>query len=368
MIVGCPKEIKDNENRVGLTPHTVKALTEKKHEVLVEKGAGLGSGFADESYIAAGAVALKSEEVWSKSDLIVKVKEPLPPEYPLMKLGQIIFAYFHLSASLELTKALLERQISAVAYETIMVDGALPLLKPMSEVAGRMAVLMGAYFLAGPSGGSGLLATGVTGSPAAEILIIGGGVVGQNAALVGAGLGAKVTLLEKDPQKTLTLPKILPPSVEVQLNSSENLRSALARADIIVGAVLSPGARAPIVVTRATLKLAKPGSVVVDVAIDQGGCFETSRLTTHSQPTYVEEGLVHYCVGNMPGAYPRTSTVALSEVTRPYVLTLADLGLKGALSARPALRGGLATYNGILLAKPVAEDFNLLDLYRKNPW
>ncbi|MDR1578372.1 MAG: alanine dehydrogenase [Deltaproteobacteria bacterium] len=367
MIIGVPKEIKNNENRVGLTPQAVKVLVAVGHQVVVETGAGSGSGFSDLQYQEAGAESLASgSSVWGIAELVVKVKEPVAIEYPLMRAGQIVFTYFHLAANRELTMACLDRQITAMAYETILVDGGLPLLKPMSAVAGRMSVLVGAYFLARPFGGSGLLPTGIDGAPPASVLILGGGVVGQNAAQVAIGLGCRVAILEIDPQKLSYLKKVSPKGVELVPSSPDTLKERLQKADIIIGAVLIPGAQAPKLVSFEQLKLIEPGSVVVDVAIDQGGCFASSRMTTHSQPTYVEEGVVHYCVGNMPGAYARTATLALGEATLPYCLTLAK-GIKIALAENTALQSGLATYQGHLLARPVAEAFDLMSRWREKP-
>ncbi|MDR2423000.1 MAG: alanine dehydrogenase [Deltaproteobacteria bacterium] len=367
MIVGSPKEIKDNERRVGLTPKAAQAYAAAGHKVLIEKGAGLGAGFSDERYLAAGAeMSPDGPSVWAQAEMVVKVKEPLAAEWPLMRPGQIVFTFFHLAASLELTLACLDRRVAAVAYETVAAGGELPLLKPMSAVAGRMASLVGAYFLASPFGGSGVLPTGLTGVEPAKALILGGGTVGQNAAIVAAGLGCRVAVLDVDPAKLAYLKTALPPGIERQISDGANLEAALADSDIVVGAVLVPGAKTPKVVSRERLKLMKPGSVVVDVAIDQGGCFETSRMTTHSQPVYVEEGVVHYCVGNMPGAYAQTSTLALNEVTLPYGLELANKGVRGALKENPALKGGLNAYEGLLALKPVAEALGLMAKYRDN--
>ncbi|MDR1870554.1 MAG: alanine dehydrogenase [Deltaproteobacteria bacterium] len=368
MIVGAPKEIKDHERRVGLTPEAVKAYVAAGHRTLVERGAGLGSGFSDAEYLAAGAtIVAQAADIWAEADLIVKVKEPLIPEYQLANPGQIVFTYFHLAASEELTLAALESQITAVAYETVEENGALPLLKPMSAVAGRMAILVGAYHLASPYGGSGVLPTGVEGVAPAEALILGGGVVGQNAALVAVGLGLKVTILDIYPDKLKYLQGILPPEIDYGLSQIDLLEKKLTTADLIVGAVLIPGARTPRLVSRAQLKLIKPGSVIVDVAIDQGGCFESSKMTSHSHPVYTEEGVCHYCVGNMPGAYARTSVLALNKVTLPYGLELANKGLAKALAESPPLARGLNAYGGYLTYRPVAEALDLLAKYKENP-
>jgi alanine dehydrogenase len=365
VIVGCPKEIKVNEKRVGLTPLAVRAYVEAGHEVLIESGAGQGAGLDDEAYRLAGAkIVANNVLVWEKAELIVKVKELLPPEYPLAKPYQIVFTFFHLAASLELTLACLERKITAIAYETVTVGGELPLLKPMSAVAGRVAILAGATHLASFAGGKGILPVGALGGPPAKVLIIGGGVVGQNAALTATGLGLTVTVLDKDPVKLDLLRPLLPDGSKVLLNEPNTLVSELKKADIIIGAVLNPGAKAPKVISREQLKLIQPGSVLVDVAIDQGGCFESSRLTTLSDPVYVEEGVVHYCVGNMPGAYAKTAALALSEATLPYGLTLASGDLKTVLLANPPLLSGLNAYAGYLTLKPVAEAFGLEKSYR----
>ncbi|MDR2141843.1 MAG: alanine dehydrogenase [Deltaproteobacteria bacterium] len=369
MIIGCPKEIKDQENRVALTPQAVAAYVQAGHRVLLEVGAGLGAGYSDSAYVEAGGeLSPDPAAIWRAAEMIVKVKEPLPGEYPLLRADQIVFTFFHLAASRELTEACLSRRIAAVAYETVSEGGNLPLLRPMSAVAGRMASLVGAYFLASPLGGSGILPTGVPGAAPAEVLILGAGVVGQNAAGVAQGLGCRVTIIDIDPQKLAAMSKSLGPGLELLLNDPATLAKKLATSDIIVGAVLVVGAKAPKLVSSASLRLIKPGSVLVDVAIDQGGCFESSRLTTHSNPVFVEGGVVHYCVGNMPGAYARTSTQALSEVTLPYGLELANKGLKQALRENPALRGGLSAYQGWLTQKPVAAEFGLLSSYKADPW
>jgi alanine dehydrogenase len=367
MIIGCPKETKEGEGRVGLNPKAAGAFVAAGHEVLVEKGAGWGSGSPDSLYAEAGAtIVSKAKEVWAKAELLIKVKEPLAAEYPLMGEGQIIFAFLHLAANRELTMACLDQKVTAVAFESVTVNGGFPLLAPMSAIAGRSAILVGAYFLGSQFGGSGILSVGPKGTNNASALIIGAGEVGRNAALVALGLGVGVTVLDVNPQKLKALESTLPSGIRLLLNDPATLNEELSKADIVVGAVLSPGGKAPIVVSRKSMRLVKPGSVVVDVAIDQGGCFETSRPTTLSQPTYVEEGVVHYCVGNMPGAYPKTATEALSEVVLPYGLALANLGLVNAIKADPALLTGLNAYNGFLTSKPVALDFGLLDRFSEN--
>jgi len=361
MDIGCPKEIKDNEYRVGLTPAAARAYVEHGHTVYIEKGAGLGSGISDQEYTGVGARVLDSaEEVWGTAEMIVKVKEPLPGEYSKMRSGQLIYTYFHLAADEELTKACLDREIVAVAYETIQEDsGALPLLKPMSEVAGRMAPLMAAYFLGKPFGGRGLLPTGVPGVLPASVVIIGGGVVGSNAAKTSAGMASRVTILDINVNTLEHLGNIMPANVFTQFSNSQNLDAALTQADIVIGAVLVPGAKAPKLVTRDHLKLMKPGAVFADVAIDQGGCAETSKPTTHSNPIFLVEDVVHYCVANMPGAYARTSTFALNNVTIQYGLELADKGVEQACKENHVLCKGLNTYKGTLTCAPVGEAFGM---------
>jgi alanine dehydrogenase len=361
MLIGCPAEIKNNEFRVGLTPAAARAYLEQGHRVLIQQGAGLGSGIADREYGDVGVELLEDpREIWSRSEMVVKVKEPLQQEFELMHRGQIVFTYFHLAADEALTRACLERGIIAVAYETIQdASGGLPLLKPMSEVAGRMAPLMGAFYLGKPYGGRGLLPTGVPGVLPANVLVIGGGVVGSNASKTAAGFGSRVTVLDIDVGTLERLGNVLPPNVCTQFSNSHNLEAALPQADIVVGAVLVPGARAPKLLERAHLRLMKPGAVFVDVAIDQGGCAETSRPTTHGDPVYVEEQVVHYCVANMPGAYARTSTYALNHATIGYGLELASKGAEKACLENPALLKGLNAYLGTLTCPPVGEAFGM---------
>ena len=364
MKIGCPTELKDNENRVGLTPNTARTYVNAGHSVFVQKGAGAGSGIADEDYISAGATVLDAaEQVWSCADMIVKVKEPMPEEYGFMREGQIIYTYFHFAANEQLTKACLERKIIAMAYETVEEKGSLPLLKPMSEVAGRMAPIMGAYYLAKTQDGTGLLPMGVTGVAPAEVLVIGGGVVGTLAAKAAAGYGARVTILDINLARLERLGEIMEPNVLPLYSDQMNLESCLKAADIVIGAVLIPGAVTPKLVTRAHIKSMKPGSVFVDVAIDQGGCCETSRPTTHSDPVYVVDGVIHYCVGNMPGAYSRTSTFALNNATIRYGLPLADLGAEKACRKNAGLKKGMNMYKGKITFKAVAEAFGLLEHY-----
>jgi len=366
MRIGCPKEIKNHEYRVGLIPATVKAYVGAGHEVCIQQGAGLGSGILDEEYAAAGATIVDDpNKVWQTAEMIVKVKEPLPEEYARMKPGQLIFTYFHFAADEGLTHACLESGISALAYETVQeADGSLPLLKPMSEVAGRMAPIVGAYYLARVLGGRGNLLPGVPGVAPGNVLILGGGTVGSNAARVAAGLGAMVSIMDINLHTLEHLGNILPPNVVPLYNDSHSLEKGLREAHLVVGAVLIPGARAPRLITREHLKLMKPGSVIVDVAIDQGGCTETSHPTTHTDPVYVVEDIIHYCVANMPGAYARTSTFALNNCTVKYGLKLANKGLEKACKENAALRKGLNLFHGRITFKPVAEAFGLEQLYK----
>ncbi len=365
MKIGCPKELKDNENRVGLTPNSVHAYVAAGHEVYVQKGAGAGSEITDEEYVAAGAKILPdADAVWSSSEMIVKVKEPLSEEYPKMRENQLVYTYFHFAADGPLTKACLERKIVALAYETVEEGRSLPLLKPMSEVAGRMAALMGAFYIAKPFGGRGMLPMGVTGVAPANVVILGGGVVGTNAARVAAGYGANVTILDVNLDRLEYLGEIMPRNVDPIYSDSVNLEACLKTAEIVVGAVLIPGAVAPKLIRKERLKLMKPGSVLVDVAIDQGGCFETSHPTKHSDPIFEVDGIIHYCVANMPGAYARTATFALNNATIKYGLMLANKGAEKACRENQALKRGLNMYKGIITFKAVAEAFNLMNAYK----
>ena len=356
MKVGIPSEIKDNEFRVGMIPAAVHALVQAGHEVRVEQGAGTGSGISDEEYVEAGAGILHiADEVWAWADMVVKVKEPVGPEYERMKRGQVLFTYLHLAPEPELTDALVDKEVTGIAYETVTdPQGRLPLLSPMSEVAGRMSVIAGAHHLQGPYGGRGTLLCGVPGVPPGDVVVVGGGIVGLNAAKVALGMGARVTILESSVDRMRYLDDIFRGEVTTLASNAFNLRTALSRADLLIGAVLIPGASAPKLVTREMLRDMKRGSVVVDVAVDQGGCFETTRPTTHSRPTYVEEGVVHYCVANMPGAVPRTSTFALNNVTMPYTLALANKGAEQAVLDDPGLLAGVNTYRGAITCGPVA--------------
>ena len=361
MLVGLPKEIKDNEYRVGLTPAGVRALTDAGHKVIVERDAGAGSGFENELYERAGGQIIDSaDDVWHEAEMIVKVKEPIAPEYPRMREGQLLFTYLHLAPDKELTKQLLERKVTGVAYETITDrKGTLPLLTPMSEVAGRMAVQVGAHYLEKMSGGRGILLGGVPGVPAARVVILGGGVVGTNAAKIAVGMGAHVTIIDKSLDRLRELDDIFLTKISTLASSAYMIHDAVSAADLIIGAVLIPGAAAPKLVTRAMLKDVPNGAVIVDVAVDQGGCIETTHATTHSNPTYYVEGVLHYCVANMPGAVPRTSTFALTNATLPYVLQLANRGFRAAIARDPGLKEGVNTYAGKLTYEAVATDQNL---------
>lgn len=366
MKIGCPKEIKSQEFRVGLIPAAVKAYVEHGHQVFVEQSAGIGSGIADEQYARAGArLCTTAAEVWGSSEMIVKVKEPMPGEYDLMREDQLIYTYFHFAANESLTRACMEKRIAALAYETVQKsDGSLPLLKPMSEIAGRMAPLMAAFYIGKMYGGRGLLPTGVPGVSPAGVLIIGGGTVGSNAAKVAAGLGARVTLLDVNLDLLEHLGNIMPSNVSPIFADAYTLEKGLRDADIVIGAVLVTGAKAPKIIKREHLRILKPGSVFVDVAIDQGGCADTSRPTTHVDPIYTVDNVIHYCVANMPGAYARTSTFALNNRTGEYGLRLANLGLEKACLKDPALLNGLNMYKGYITFKPVAEAFGLEGAYK----
>jgi alanine dehydrogenase len=356
VIIGLPKEIKDNEYRVGLTPAGVRALSDAGHRVLVERAAGAGSGFEDSLYERAGASIVKSaDEVWSEGEMIVKVKEPITPEYPRMREGQLLFTYLHLAPDNELTEQLLKRKVTGVAYETITDRrGTLPLLTPMSEVAGRMAIQVGAHYLEKMSGGGGVLLGGVPGVPAARVVIIGGGVVGTNAAKIAVGMGAHVTIIDNNLDRLRELDDIFLSKISTLASSAYMIHDTVSQADLIVGAVLVPGASAPKLVTRGMLKDVPNGAVIVDVAVDQGGCVETTHPTTHSAPIYYVEGVLHYCVANMPGAVPRTSTFALTNATLPYALKLANNGLQVAVSKDQGLKAGVNTYAGKLTYEAVA--------------
>lgn len=359
MIIGVPKEIKEQEQRVALLPSAVNQLTRHGHSVLVEKNAGAGSGYPDETYTKAGAeIVDQAKAVFSRADMIVKVKEPLETEFPLLRKGQILFTYLHLAASKPLTEALLKSGVTGVAYETIQVNNRLPLLEPMSEIAGRMSVVMGAYFLAKHNGGSGVLLGGVPGVLPGRVVVLGGGTSGVNAARMATGLRADVKILDVDLDRMRFLDMTMRNAHTLYSNEA-NLHDLMPGCDLLIGAVLLPGAKAPKLITRVMLKKMKPGSVLVDISIDQGGCAETSRPTTHLDPVYVEENVTHYCVANMPAAYARTATQALTNVTYHYVELLADLGLEGACKKQPALIGGINTRDGRLTCQAVAEAHGL---------
>ena len=361
MIVGVPKEIKNKENRVGMVVAGVRALTAAGHKVLIQHNAGVGAGISDDEYRQAGASIVESaKEVFDKADMIVKVKEPLPDEYPLLRQGQILYTYLHLAADERLTKALMERKIVGIAYETIQpADGSLPLLAPMSAVAGRMATQIGATYLQHDHGGKGMLLGGVTGVERANVVILGGGVVGVNAAKMAVGLGARVSILDVNMHRLDYLADIFRNEITTLYSNSEQVEKAVTNADLVIGAVLVPGAKAPKLVTREMVSRMAAGGVVVDVAVDQGGSVETCRPTSHEHPTYTIDGVIHYAVPNMPGAVPRTSTFALTNVTMKYALMIANLGWKDAVAKDPALLKGVNILNGKVAYKQVADDLGL---------
>ena len=361
MIIGVPKEIKNNENRVGMTPSGVQEMTRHGHVVYVQASAGVNSGFSDDAYTAAGAKILPTiEEVYATADMIVKVKEPIASEYGLVRSGQLVFTYFHFASSEPLTKAMIDSGAVCCAYETVeRKDRSLPLLVPMSEVAGRMATQEGCYFLERPRGGKGKLMGGVPGVKPTKVFVIGAGVVGTAAARTAAGMGADVTICDISLPRLAYLADVMPRNVKTLMSSEYNIREELKSADLVVGSVLIPGAKAPKLVTREMLALMEPGSVLVDVAIDQGGCFETSHPTTHEEPTYYVDGILHYCVANIPGAVPYTSTLALTNATLPYALQLADKGWRKACADNEELRKGLNVVEGKVVYKEVAEAWNL---------
>jgi alanine dehydrogenase len=360
MKIGVPKEIKNNESRVGLTPAGVFELIKNNHTVYVQQDAGFGSGFFDTDYAVVGAIIVPTAaEVYAQSDMIVKVKEPIAEEYPLIKKGQIIFTYFHFASSEELTIAMLESKSICIAYETVEeTDGSLPLLTPMSEVAGRMAIQQGAKYLEKPIKGRGVLLGGVPGVPPGKVLVLGAGIVGIQAAKMAAGLGAHVTILDINMKRLRYVNDVMPSHVVTEFSSEYNIRKHIKNHDLIIGAVLIPGGKAPKLITRDMLKEMHPGTVMVDVAVDQGGCFETTVATTHENPTYIIDDVVHYCVANMPGAVPYTSTLALTNVTLPYVLKLANLGWEEATARYPDLGKGLNIVQGEIVYKELTETFN----------
>lgn len=361
MVIGVPKEIKNNENRVGMTPAGVAELVKRGHTVYVQQTAGNNSGFADEDYVNVGAKLLPTlEEVYAAAEMIVKVKEPIAPEYPLIRRGQVVFTYFHFAADRAMTEAMIESGAICIAYETVeLPDRSLPLLIPMSEVAGRMSVQEGARFLEKPQGGKGKLLGGVPGVRPARVLILGGGIVGCNAAQMAAGMGAEVMITDINLARLRYLSEVLPKNVKTLYSSAHNIRMELPTVDLVIGSVLIPGDKTPHLITRDMLPLMKPGTVLVDVAIDQGGCFETSHPTTHSEPTYVVDGIVHYAVANIPGAVPFTSTMALTNATLPYTVALADKGWQKACKDDPALALGVNVAGGKVVYKAVADVFGL---------
>ena len=361
MKIGIPKEIKNNENRVGMTPAGVAELVKHGHTVYVQQSAGENSGFSDEKYLEAGAKILPAiEDVYATADMIVKVKEPIEPEYPLVREGQVVFTYFHFACDRELTEAMMKSRGVCIAYETVqLADGSLPLLIPMSEVAGRMATINGAYYLQKTKGGKGKLICGVPGVRPAKVLVLGGGIVGQAAARVAAGMGADVVIADISLPLLRKLSVEMPPNVNTIYSSRHNIERELADVDIVVGSVLIPGDKAPHLITRDMLRLMEPGTVLVDVAIDQGGCFETSHPTTHSDPVYVVDGIVHYAVANIPGAVPNTSTMALTNATLRYAIALADKGWQRACEDDAALARGLNIVDGKIVFKAVADVFGL---------
>jgi alanine dehydrogenase len=361
MIVGILKEIKTEENRVSMTPAGVEVLKQKGHTVLVEKNAGKGSGFLNEDYIFSGAeIVDRSEKIYKRAEMIMHVKEPMPSEYPYIREGQILFAYLHLAAAEELTHALIQSGAVCIAYETIQkADLSLPLLTPMSEVAGRMAIQQGAKYLEMTQGGDGILLGGVPGVDPGTVVIIGGGTVGINAAKMACGLGAKVYLLDMNIERLRYLSDVMPPNCFPLMSEPATIRKFIKEADVVVGAVLRPGAKAPRLITREMLKTMKEGAVLIDVAIDQGGCFETSRATTHTDPIYTVDRVVHYCVANMPGALPKTSTLALTNATLPYAMEIANKGWEKALQENPEIRRGANVVKGHITHQGVAEAFHL---------
>ena len=361
MIIGIPKEIKNNENRVALTPAGAKELVKRGHTVYVQHTAGENSGFPDSAYETVGAKILPSiNDVYQTAEMIVKVKEPIAVEYPLVRKGQLVFTYFHFASDEKLTLAMMDSGSVCLAYETVEnPDGTLPLLIPMSEVAGRMSIQEGARFLEKPQGGKGILLGGVPGVKPARVLVLGGGIVGYNAALMAAGMGADVTIADISLPRLRHLEEIMPANVRTLYSSTPNIETELPATDLVIGAVLIPGAKAPHLITKEMLGLMKPGSVLVDVAIDQGGCFETSHPTTHADPVYTVDGIVHYCVANIPGAVPQTSTLALTNATLPYVLELADKGWKEACKEDKTLYPGLNIIEGQIVYPAVAEAFGL---------
>jgi alanine dehydrogenase len=361
MLIGSPKETKDNEYRVGLVPSTARELTAKGHQVLIETGAGIGTGLSNADYESVGAeIVANADAVFSRAEMIVKVKEPLAPERKKLRRGQILFTYLHLAADRTQTEDLIASGVTAIAYETVTSpQRTLPLLTPMSEVAGRMAPQAGARCLEKENGGRGVLLGGVPGVPPADVVILGGGVAGTHAAIISAGMGATVTVVDRNPEALRRISNQLGARVRTVFSTRDSVEALCTRADLVIGTVLVPGAAAPKLISAATVKAMKPGSVIVDVAIDQGGCAETSRPTTHSNPTYIVDGVVHYCVANIPGAVARTSTFALNNCTLPFTVALADLGVRRALGEDEHLRNGLNVHDGMITNRAVAEALNL---------
>ncbi len=361
MIIGVPREIKPNENRVALTPGGAELLIANKHTVIIEKDAGVGSGFSDEMYIRAGAKIIPTAaEVYGQAEMIMKVKEPIAPEYGLIKENQVLFTYFHFAASRELTEAMVKAKAICIAYETVMKpDNSLPLLIPMSEVAGRMAPQEGAKYLERTMGGRGVLLGGVPGTEPANVLVLGGGIVGMNAAKIAAGFGAKVTIMDNNLYRLRYLDDVMAKNVNTVMSTPDNIRRHAQQADLVIGAVLIAGAKAPHLITKDMLSTMKHGAVVVDVSVDQGGCIETCKPTTHENPTYVVDNILHYCVANMPGAVPYTSTVALTNATLPYAIQLANKGWEKACSDNRELYYGVNTVSGTIVYQAVAEAFDM---------
>lgn len=361
MIVGVPKEIKPNENRIALTPGGAEMLVKRGHTVIVENNGGVGSGFSNEDYISAGAsIIATAEEVFAKADMIMKVKEPYKQEYTLIREGQVVFTYFHAAADRPLTEAMVANKSVCIAYETVQkADGSLPLLIPMSEVAGRMAAQQGAKYLERAMGGRGVLLGGVPGTGAGTVVVLGGGIVGINAAKIAAGLGARVIIMDNNLYRLRYLDDVMPKNVETMMSTPSNIRHAITEADVVIGAVLIPGAKAPYLVTRDMLSTMKKGAVIVDVSVDQGGCIETTKPTTHDNPTYLVDGILHYGVANMPGAVPYTSTIALTNATLPYAIQLADMGWRDAIKANSELLPGLNFLDGKITFAGVAEAFGM---------
>jgi alanine dehydrogenase len=360
MILGVPKEIKKEEYRIALTPSGVAELKQNAHTVLIETGAGLGSGFTDDDFLAADADIVDKKTLFLKADLIIKVKEPLPPEYKFFRMGQALFTYLHLAPNRELTELLLQRKIAGFAYETLEKDSTLPLLVPMSEIAGRIAPLAGSFYLQKAHNGTGVLPCGAAGVKPAKAVILGAGVVGSNAARVAVGIGMETVVLNNGTEKLKRIDEMFMGRVKTLSLTSHQIEEELKEADLVICAVLVPGGKTPVLITREMLKDMKPGAVIVDVSIDQGGCAETSHPTTHDNPTYEVDGIIHYCVSNMPGAYPRTSTLALTNATLPYIITLANTGIERAIEISPAFKSALNTYEGEITNKSLADAFMLI--------